>query len=462
MIDRAHVAMLARQGILDREMAALLLDEIEALEKAGFPGVVGEEPVRGQYLLYESALVERAGSEVAGNLHRGRSRNDLSATALRLTLRIPLTRVQQRLHKLISILVRRAAELRAAPIPLYTHLRPAVEGTVGHYFCAVAMALTRDADALMNLWRDLDTSPLGAGAVGGTSLPIDCTYTAMLLGFNAPINNSIDAVASRDSILRLLSDLAILSVTLGRLATDLLIWSSEEFGFVSLPDHLVGSSSALPQKRNPFLLEHVQARSASAAGAFMAAVTAMTCKPFSNSVAVGTEAVRHVWNPLVDVTQTIEIAQAVVAGASFNMHAIERRLAETTVSAAELADHLAARGIMPFREAHHRVGILVSEAEEQDRPLANVVADWASTQGFDIDPCAFAPGALVSARDFGGGPGARSIERQIDILERHLARLRGALHEILHRHRSAWRQLNAEVTSLRTRSKRSAAEVART
>jgi argininosuccinate lyase len=200
-------------------------------------------------------------------------------------------------------------------MPVHTHHQAAMPVTYGWYLLGVATALGRDLDALRTAAAGLDACPLGAGAVAGTDLPIDPARTARLLGFAGPAAHALDAVASRDVPLRVLGAAAGLAVTLSRLAADLQLWSTAEFGFVHFPDRLVGGSSAMPQKRNAFLLEHVRAKPAQALGAWAAAASAMAATPFTNSIEVGTEAVASVWTGLAAAEQAVLLAQVLVAGA---------------------------------------------------------------------------------------------------------------------------------------------------
>ncbi len=380
-VDRAHVVMLAEQQLVAPETARDLLRAVEELRHNDFAALRGKPAPRGVYLLYEDHLIETLGAHSGGSLQLGRSRNDVAATTLRLRLRAPYGLLLRATERLEAVLLRRARRFADLVMPAYTHYQAALPISYGHYLAGVAAALGRDTAALLAAGVDLDRCPLGAGAVGGTSVPLDPARTAALLGFAGPIVNSVDAVASRDGMLRLLAAAAILGLTLSRLATDLLLWSTEEFGFVQLPDELVGSSSMMPQKRNPFLLEHVKGRSSAALGALMAAGTAVHAAPFSNSVAVGTEASRHVAPALVQVAEAATLARLVVAGAR---PVAERMLARTEAgltTATELATRLAREGDLDFRSAHRVVGTLVTQSLASGTPFTQTVAEWAVSTG---------------------------------------------------------------------------------
>src|SRR6266571_7495745 len=314
-VDCAHLLALAELRLVESSRAARVLQEIMDLRASAFRALHGLTARRGWFLLYEDYLIENLGTETGGILQTGRSRNDLNATVLRLRLRAPYLRLLNEALRLQAILLRRAEKFAAVVMPAYTHYQAAVPATYGHYLAGVAPAINRDIDELFFAGCELEVCPLGAGAVGGTKWPLDTAKTAELLGFDRPSANSFDVVASRDLILRLLSATAIFGVTLSRLAADLLLWSTAEFGFLLFPDNLVGSSSMMPQKRNPFLLEHVQGRSTAALGAFVSASSAMHAKPFTNSISVGTEAVSHVWPALQNIMEAATLARLVVAGA---------------------------------------------------------------------------------------------------------------------------------------------------
>lgn len=413
-VDCAHLLTLAECGIIERGRVARLLQEIEALRASNFAPLRSLSAPRGLFLLYEDYLIEKLGAETGGVLQTARSRNDLNATVLRVRLRTPYLRLLDEALRLQAVLIRRARRFARVVMPAYTHYQAAVPITYGHYLAGLAQAVGRDIAALFCAGSDLRFCPLGAGAVGGTSLPIDTARTATLLGFERPTANSVDAVGARDLILRLLSAQAIFGVTLSRLAADFLLWSTVEFGFLTFPDELVGSSSMMPQKRNPFLLEHVQGRSALALGAFVAAASAMHAKPFTNSIAVGTEAVSPIWKALQDTTEATILARLSVAGAQPEREAMLRRATDGYTQATELANRLALGGEVSFRTAHRSVGAIIRQAIERGgEPLHHAVARWQEEGGQSVSLEGLDPDSIAAATIYGGGPGTASHEEHL-------------------------------------------------
>jgi argininosuccinate lyase len=410
-IDCAHLVMLVEGGIVDRARASTVLKLIGELEASEFKPLEGQAAPRGIYLLYEDYLIRQLGADTGGVLHTARSRNDLNATSLLLRLRAPYLNLLRQLLRLQAVLLRRAQRYAAVVMPLYTHYQAAVPGTYGHYLAGVASALQRDIADLSSLLGDLNRCPLGAGAVGGTSLPIRPERTAQLLGFEQPLLNSVDAVASRDLVLRLLASAAILGVTLSRISTDLLLWSTAEFGFLTLPDQLVGSSSVMPQKRNPYLLEHVQGRGVAALGAFVHAASAMQAKPFTNSIAVGTEGVNPAWQALQNTTEAVLLLRLVVAGAIPQPEVMLRHARDAYVTATELANRLVTDGGMAFRSAHYLVGSIIRDAiERNESSLQDVMVRWQEETQTVVSPDDLDPAAVAQATAYGGGPSATALQ----------------------------------------------------
>ena len=413
-VDRAHLVMLAECGIIDRSHACPLLRAIDELRQTDFAPLHGRSAMRGLFILYEDYLIEKLGVRTGGILQTARSRNDLNATVLRLRLRRPYLNLINEALRLEVVLLRRAARYSNVVMPAYTHYQAALPITYGHYLAGIALALSRDIEGLFDARRDLTRCPLGAGAAAGTALPINTSRTALLLGFDQTPQNSIDAVASRDLVLRILANAAILGITLSRIATDFLNWTTSEFGFLYLPDHLVGSSSLMPQKRNPFLLEHIYARGTSAIGAFVAASASMHGAPFTNSIAVGTEAVGNVWKALQSVRETITLTRLVVAGAQPQQETMLKRASDGYTSATELANRLMIEGGVSFRSAHHKIGELVKHAiEAGGEPLQTasrlLIDDETiiSVEGLD-------PVSVAMAANQGGGPGLKAQKECLD------------------------------------------------
>lgn len=408
-VDRAHLVMLAERGIIDSTSACLLLETIEDLRSSDFAPLRGELAPRGLYLLYENYLIEKLGAQTGGILQTARSRNDLNATILLLRLRKPYMKLITEALRLQAVLLRRARQYSDVVMPIYTHFQAAIPITYGHYLLGVAVALESNISGLLNTSVSLSRSPLGAGSVGGTTLPIDQERTASLLGFDSVTPNSVEAIASRDIITWLLAGATILGVTLSRLATDLLLWTTTEFGFITLLDNLVGSSSMMPQKRNPFVLEHIQGRSSSPLGGFTAAVTAMHSTPFSNSIAVGTEAVGHVWKSLQHITEATTLARLVVDGGKPQRQAMLERAEQGYTSATELANRLAMQGSMSFRTAHHTVGAIVREAIEHQTPLREAATAKLAQGQNAVSLDGLDPSSVARDSVYGGGPGEESF-----------------------------------------------------
>jgi argininosuccinate lyase len=422
-IDQAHLIMLAEQGAVDSAKASQLIRAIRILVESNFADIRGREAVRGWYLLYENYLMEKLGPRVGGIIQLGRSRNDLNATIFRLSLRRPYLRLLSESMRLQAILLRRALKHSRVVMPAYTHYQAAVPITYGHYLAGAAGALERDIVGLLEAGAGLEYSPLGAGSVGGATIPIDQSRTAALLGFTAPVRNSVDAVASRDLALRLLAGAVILGVTLSRLAADLLLWSTSEFAFITLPDDLVGSSSMMPQKRNPFLLEHAQGRTTFALGAFTAATTAMHAKPFTNSISVGTEATESLNATLNHITEASILIRLVIAGAQPQPERMFSRAVDGFTSATELANRLATCGELSFREAHHTVGNYIREAMDQEKSLANMAIKIAGDHDDKVSLDNLDPLSIAMSSEYGGGPGIESltssVREHIKVWRRH-------------------------------------------
>jgi argininosuccinate lyase len=402
-VDLAHVVVLAEQGLLPVAAAGTLLARILRLRASGFAELYGMPAPRGLYLAYENLLSTELGTQLGGRLHTGRSRNDIKATTTALQLRADVADLLGELLRLQAVVLCRARAARDAVMPIYTHFQPAMPVTYGYYLTGIAAALGRDVTGLRQVLAAQTVCPLGAGAVAGTDLPIDPARTAALLGFAAPPLLAIDAVASRDGVLRALAAAATTGVTLSRLGTDLQLWSTQEFGFLSFPDRLVGGSSAMPQKRNAFLLEHLKAAAGGAIGAWTATATTMKSTPFTNSIEVGTQAVGGAGAALRELRDAVQIAQVLVSGVQVEPERMMQRAQEGFVTATVVANRLVREGV-PFRTAHQAVGTAVREAVAGGATTLTSVAG-PDEAGTDVEVVLPPIDELVAEQDRGGGPG---------------------------------------------------------
>ncbi len=398
LIDFAHLTMLQRQDIVDVASCEVLKEEIGRLFRQDFQDLMNLPTQRGTYLCYENFLISRLGVATGGLLQTGRSRNDLNATVFKMRLRDRVVNTLTLLEIFLQTITERAATEVTTLFPAFTHYQTAFTSTLGHYLSGVATHLFRDVDMFVSALSLLDSCPLGACAGGGTTIPIDRQVTSDLLGFSHPVRHSIDAVASRDSCLHLLSAMASVSTTLSRCAADVVFMSSNETALLSLPDSLVGSSSNMPQKRNPFLLEIVKGRSASIVAAWTSTVTAMQWNAFSNSVAISSEATRPLWSALDDLDFILRLMTKVVDGITVNQEQALQTMERGMVDAVYLAEQMAYCDHIPFRDAHHLVGEQVNAAIADQVSLRSKFSavEQTAEQWF---------GNIATATAFGGGCG---------------------------------------------------------
>ncbi|MER8428308.1 lyase family protein [Mesorhizobium sp. M1403] len=448
-IDEAHLVMLADQGLVSQAAAADLLKYILDLQDEGFQSLEGRDAPRGVYLAYEAELAARAGPEKAGWLHLARSRNDLNATISLLALREAACSISQEIGTAQDALLQRVQEASRLVAPLYSQYQIALPGSPGHYLLGVFFALGRERQRLHCLLEDIRYCPMGAGAGGGTSMPIDPLKAANLLGFEVPSFNSLDAVASRDHHLQGLSLFAGVSILLSRVAQDLQVWTTREFALIDVPRNLAGGSSMLPQKKNPFLLEHIKGSASTVIGAYVSAATA-TCKaPFSNSIEAS-----NYGTPLrlseEALKRAIMLTSLIVKYMSFNAKSMREHLEDGSSMTAVAAERMASRGI-PFRKAHKQIGE-IAQRLSQDSCVAQRRSELAS-QLADV-----LPASLEECRDalqFGGGPGKRSTDDQLSVAKTLFQEMQLKCAEIRERWAGAEVHRKRRVTALVDWQKRS-------
>jgi argininosuccinate lyase len=369
----AHAQMLGRVGILSAEDVQALVGGLERIsaeiEADEFPFEPALEDI---HMNVESRLRSLVGP-VAGRLHTARSRNDQVATDLALYLHDASLAAQRGLVELRRVLLERSREHLDTILPGYTHLQRAQPVRLAHHWLAFVEMLARDTQRFRDLRARLASSPLGAGALAGTTLPIDRAETARALGFERPAANSLDAVSARDGALEFLAAGAITMVHLSRLAEELVLWSTAEFGFIELADAYATGSSLMPQKKNPDVPELVRGKTGRAIGNLVSLLTVMKGLPLAYN-----RDLQEDKEPVFDTATTLSGALSVMAGAMATLQVRGSRMREAArdpmLLATDLAEALVREGV-PFREAHETVGRIVAHCLEKDLDLRSLTRE---------------------------------------------------------------------------------------
>jgi len=414
--SKAHVRGLAKAGILTDEEASALLDALEQVAAELASGVFGFRPTdEDVHTAVERRVTEIAG-DVGAKLHTGRSRNDQVATDLRLWARRSLLDVAQQVIALQEVLLRRATEAGDAYLPGYTHLQRAQPVLLAHHLLAHGWALSRDVDRLVATVERLDVSPLGAGALAGSSLPLVPDFVAEQLGFAARFENSLDAVSDRDFVAEALFDLALLGVHLSRIGEELVLWSSEEWGFCTLADAYATGSSMLPQKKNPDVAELARGKTGRLVGHLTGMLTTLKGLPLAYN-----RDLQEDKEPLFDArSQVHKVLRALVglfATVEWHRERMQAAADGPTSAAVDLAELLVARGT-PFRQAHALVAGLVRESFARHVPLVELVQ--AHPDLGDAGAQLLEPGVPVSRRTTPGGAGPAPVAEQLERFVRRL------------------------------------------
>jgi argininosuccinate lyase len=368
--SRAHAEMLAAQGIIageDRDALLRALDEVhDELVHDRFPFAADDEDI---HMAIERRVTELAGP-VGGKLHTARSRNDQVATDVAMFTRAAASATEVHIRRLCEALVDAAERHLDWPLPGYTHLQRAQPVYLSHHLLAYVWMLLRDRDRFLFAERAASVLPLGAGALAGTNFDTDRRLVADRLGFDAVAPNSIDAVSNRDFVLDFLCAAATCATHLSRLGAEIVLWSSEEFGFLELPDAWSSGSSIMPQKKNPDAAELLRAKAPRIVGHLTALYGVMHALPLTYNKDLQ-EDKEHLFDSVDTLHACLEAARGMVSGARFDRERMAAAASDELIAATDLADLLVKRGT-PFREAHGVVAGLVREAVEGGRSLADV------------------------------------------------------------------------------------------
>jgi argininosuccinate lyase len=371
--SEAWARALGRAGLLTTEELGRILDGLaqvrRELEDGSFPFRVELEDI---HMNIERRLIEKVGA-VGGKLHTGRSRNDQIAVDERLYLKDAVGRAVAGLTEVQAALCQRAAEALDAPMPGYTHLQRAQPVLLAHHLLAYVFMLERDRERFDACGARADVLPLGSGALAGVAFPIDREALARDLGFASVSPNSLDAVSDRDYLIEFLAAAAVMGMHVSRLAADLTLWATAEFGFVEFSDAFATGSSLMPQKKNPDVAELLRGKSGRLTGNLVALLTTMKGLPLAYNSDLQEDK-----EPFFDSVDTVEAMLAVlppmIRSLTFNTARMREAATASFAMATDLADYLVRKGL-PFREAHEVVGQVVRLALDAGRGLAEITAD---------------------------------------------------------------------------------------
>jgi len=366
----AHARMLGKQGILRKGEAGRIVAALQEIRDEIASGAAAFDPsVEDIHMAIEQRLIRKIGA-TGGKLHTGRSRNDQVATDLRLYLRDEVDEILGLLARIGETLVARAEELFGVILPGYTHVQRAQPILLSHYLLAYREMFARDADRFASTRRRMNVSPLGAGALAGSSFPLDREFAARELGMDGVCENSVDAVSDRDFAADFLYDCAVTMMHLSRLSEELVYWSSQEFGFLSLPDSLCTGSSIMPQKKNPDVAELIRGKTGRAYGNLVSLLTVMKGLPLSYN-----RDMQEDKEPVFDSGRTVKASLAgadlLLRGLSVNEDRMRAACDGGFLTATDLADYLARKGV-PFRKSHEIVGKIVRHCEERGKRLKDL------------------------------------------------------------------------------------------
>lgn len=371
--SQAHASMLARQGLLSQDEAQSINKALAEIELEITQGQhVLDESCEDIHMFIEQLLIQKIG-DIGKKLHTGRSRNDQVALDLRLYTREAGAQISSLLQALKDVLQDSANQHATIKMPGYTHLQQAQPIYLGQYFAAFDAMFSRDLSRLHDWHERMNFSPLGAGALAGSNLPLDRNWVAQTLGFKGIISNTLDAVSDRDFIIEFCSIAALIMMHLSRLAEDLILWATQEFNFITLDDAFSTGSSLMPNKKNPDVLELIRGKSGRVFGHLTGILTVMKALPLAYNKDMQ-EDKESLFDTVNTLTACLQIISPFLQSLSFNTELMHRKATSGYLDATAILESLVLQG-MPFRDAHHQVGLWVSEAVEKNCSLSELLKE---------------------------------------------------------------------------------------
>ena len=366
--SEAHSIMLYEQGLIKRPELKKILDALKSTKEEQLKKLASN--YEDIHEAVESLVVKKAGVSAGGKMHTARSRNDQVALDIKMKERDDINNISLQIIELINLLLLRAEENKDSVMPMYTHLQHAQIGTFSHYLISYTDILLRDLERLNECYTRVNKSPLGAGAIAGTSIKINRKMVASLLGFDGIVENSIDATTSRDVTIELCFCLAMLMLNMSRIAEDFVLWSSSEFNFIQLADELTSSSSVMPQKKNPCPLELLRAKVAYVVGLLFSVM--MTIKALPTGYSRDLQDSKQILFQAIAITSdSVNIMYSVMDTLQVNRNSMLRSAENSYAISLDVAEELVRTGL-PFREAHKIVGALVRLASSKGKNLQSL------------------------------------------------------------------------------------------
>jgi argininosuccinate lyase len=414
-----HATMLGKQGIITKKEAARITRGLEDILKELVTGTFEFRlELEDIHMNIESRLIEKIGP-VGGKLHTARSRNDQVALDIRMFLRDEITELHELLTALQKVIIGLADKHRDVVLPGYTHLQRAQPVLLGHHLLAYYEMFERDRGRLEDCFRRVNVMPLGAGALAGTVLPIDRKFVAKQLGFTGICENSMDAVSDRDFAIEFVSACAQIMMHLSRLSEELVIWSTSEFGFVTISDAFTTGSSIMPQKKNPDVAELTRGKTGRVYGSLMTLLTLMKGLPLAYN-----RDMQEDKEPIFDAADTVSLSLSVftemLKGVTIHKETMRRAAEDGFITATDLADYLVRKG-MPFRQAHEVVGRAVLRATELQCGLGDMpLAEYKQLSPLIRDDVyeALSVEASVSRRTSQGGTAPTNLKKRLELLKK--------------------------------------------
>ena len=414
----AHAAMLGECGIISMEDSAAIIEGLKAiLEDVESDKIAFSEDQEDIHMNVETLLTQRIGA-AGKRLHTARSRNDQVAVDLRLYLKKEIGEIIGQILHFQQVIINQAKKYQTAVMPGYTHLQRAQPISFAQHLLAYASMLKRDVTRLEDCRERMDESPLGSGALAGTTYPIDRWQTAKALGFRAPMSNSLDGVSDRDYVIELLSDLSILMMHLSRFAEETILWCSWEFRYIELDDAYSTGSSIMPQKKNPDVAELVRGKTGRVYGALISLLTTMKSLPLAYN-----KDMQEDKEPVFDAVDTVKLCLPVFAAMidTMKVHTENMEAAANRgfINATDAADYLTKKG-MPFRDAYTTVGKLVYYCTQTGKTLEQLSLDELKelSDMFEADVYeALSMRNCMEQRSSYGGPAISETDRQIAEIE---------------------------------------------